>query len=271
MHRVFAAALGAFLVLAGAGRAAEQTVSGCAVVAQAPPRIRLAAQTLLAEALKPGEARISFIGHASFLIESPAGVAAVTDYNDVMRAAAAPDIATMNKAHSTHNSARPEAGIKHLLRGWSPDGGPARHNLIERDMRVRNVSTNIRDWGGGTERDGNSIFVFETAGLCIAHLGHLHHTLDPARLAELGRVDVLMIPVDGSFTMDQAGMIEVIDQIRAPLMLPMHFFSGASLERFIARMSGRYEVKRSESGTTVVSRETLPDKPTLLVLPGRMF
>ena len=65
-------------------------------------------------------------------------------------------------------------------------------------MRVRNVPTNIRNWTGGTERYGNSIFIFEIANMCIAHLGHLHHTLTQQQLDEIGRVDVVMAPVDGN-------------------------------------------------------------------------
>ena len=56
---------------------------------------------------------------------------------------------------------------------------------------MRNVPTNIRTLDGGTERHGNSIFIFEVANLCIAHLGHLHHTLTQQQLNEIGRVDVV--------------------------------------------------------------------------------
>ncbi len=246
-----------------------QTVSGCAMVAAVPPRIRAAA--LHAVSLAQGEVRIAFVGHSTFEIETPAGVRAATDYNDVVRPARTPDVATMNKAHSTHNSRDPDPAIKHLLPGWNPAGGVARHNVLEHDLRVRNIATNIRNWGEGTDYGGNSIFVFEAAGLCIAHLGHLHHTLEPEKLAELGKIDVLMVPVDGSWTMDQHGMIEVIEQIKAPLMLPMHYFSGAALDRFIARLGDRVTVKRSDAPAVTVSRATLPEKPTLLVLPGRLF
>ncbi|MCC2653713.1 MAG: hypothetical protein K0Q60_3879, partial [Microvirga sp.] len=49
-----------------------------------------------------------------------------------------------------------------MLKGWNPAGGPAYHDLTAQDVRIRNVSTNIRSYGGATEYDGNSIFVFET-------------------------------------------------------------------------------------------------------------
>jgi L-ascorbate metabolism protein UlaG (beta-lactamase superfamily) len=134
---------------------------------------------------------------------------------------------------------------------------------------VRNVPTNIRDWGGGTEPDGNSVFVFETADLCIAHLGHLHHPLAPEHLKALGRIDVLLVPVDGSYTLDTAGMIEVLRAVNAPLMIPMHFFGAATLNRFLAAAREHFPVEFGSAAAIRVSREGLPRTPTVLVLPGR--
>ena len=160
--------------------------------------------------------------------------------------AALPDIVTMNHAHCTHYTDRPDPRIPHVLRGWGaePDR-PARHDVQVRDVRVRNVPTNIRDWyDGGTERHGNSIFVFEIAQLCIGHLGHLHHTLTQQQLDEIGRLDVVFAPVDGSMTLDSEGMMEVLQALKAPLIIPMHFFSVYTLQsvsrsRARADMGGR--------------------------------
>ena len=80
----------------------------------------------------------------------------------------------MNKAHRTHYTDFPDPGIEYVLRGWNPDGGPAKHALVVDDVYIRNVTTDIRSWAARLERDGNSIFIFEVAGLCIGHLGHLH-------------------------------------------------------------------------------------------------
>jgi L-ascorbate metabolism protein UlaG (beta-lactamase superfamily) len=161
-------------------------------------------------ALRQDEARLTFIGHATFLLETPQGVWIATDYNDGTRPPVTPDVATMNKAHSTHFSSRPDPAIKHVLRGWNPAGGRASHDLTVQDVRIRNVSTNIRSAGGATEYDGNSIFVFETAQLCIAHLGHLYHTLSAEHLKKLGRIDVLLVAVDGGYTLETFDMMEVL-------------------------------------------------------------
>src|SRR5665213_2098321 len=99
----------------------------------------------------PDGLRISFLGHASFLIETPQGVRAVTDYNGVNIPADPPDIATMNHAHSTHYTDHPDPRIKYVLHGWRNDGKPAQIDLQYRDQHVSNLPTNIRDWQSGTE------------------------------------------------------------------------------------------------------------------------
>ena len=177
-------------------------------------RERIIPAALRLAALKEGEVRINYIGHSTFLIESPKLVRISTDHNDYVKPPILPDIATMNRAHSTHFTDRPDPGIKHVLRGWKEDGSPAGHDLQFQDVRVRSVATNIRDYGGGTQRHGNSIFMFEVANLCIAHLGHLHHTLNQQQLNEIGRVDVVLVPVDGGATLDLEGMIEVLPRSR---------------------------------------------------------
>ncbi|PVE21738.1 hypothetical protein DC522_24845 [Microvirga sp. KLBC 81] len=218
-------------------------------------------------ALGQDEAGLTFLGHATFLIETPQGVRIATDYSDGTRPPVTPDVATMNKAHSTHFSYRPDPAIKHVLRGWNPAGGPAVHDLTVRDVRIRNISTNIRSYGGATEYDGNSIFVFETAHLCIAHLGHLHHTLSPEHLKRLGRIDVLLVPVDGGYTLETFDMMEVLRSINAPLMVPMHFFGPPTLNRFLTSAREHFPIEFSKTAAIRLSRATLPTSPKVLVLP----
>ena len=236
------------------------------LVASGTPRAAPAALRVAA----PGadQVRLTYVGHATFLIESPQLVRIATDYNDFVRPPVLPDIATMNHAHSTHFTDHPDPGIKLVLRGWRDDGKPAGHDVTFKDVRIRSVSTNIRTWAGETERNGNSIFVFEIAGLCIAHLGHLHHTLTQAQLDEIGRIDVVMAPVDGNYTLDLDGMVEVLQSLHAQMIIPMHFFNTYTLERFLARMRQTYRVDFNETPSLVVAKKTMPSSPTVVVLPG---
>jgi len=269
--------MAALAVAAGAGQARAQGAAPPAVkpqmnqscpglVAARPPSAQPAAFRLAA--LNADQVRITFVGHATFLIESPQLVRIATDYNDFVKPPVLPDIVTMNHAHPTHYTDHPDPGIKHVLRGWAGDEKPARIDLQYKDVRVRNVPTNIRRWDGETERHGNSIFIFEIANLCIAHLGHLHHTLTQQQLDEIGRIDVVMVPVDGSYTLDLDGMIEVLHALKAPLMIPMHYFSAYTLDRFLQRVRQEWEVEIAEVPSVVVSKATLPAKPKVLVLPG---
>lgn len=236
------------------------------LVAERPPYAPLVRRV----ALNADQVRISYVGHSTFLLESPRLVRVATDYNDYVRPMLLPDIVTMNHAHSTHYTDAPDPGIKHVLRGWAEDEKPARVDVQYKDVRVRNVPTNIRSWTtGGTERHGNSIFIFEVANLCIAHLGHLHHTLSQAQLNEIGRVDVVMVPVDGGATLDLEGMVEVLRALKAPLMIPMHYFSAYTLDRFLGRVRQDWDVEVAEVPSVVVSKASLPAKPKVLVLPGR--
>ena len=244
----------------------EMTQSCPGLVATRPPFVEPA--TLRLAALERDQVRISYVGHATFLIESPQLVRIATDYNDYVRPPMLPDIVTINHAHSSHFSLSPDAGIKYVLHGWADDEKPARVDLQYKDVRVRNVPTNIRTFEGGTERHGNSIFIFEVANLCIAHLGHLHHTLTQQQLNEIGRVDIVLVPVDGSYTLDLDGMVEVLHALKAPLMIPMHYFSAYTLDRFLQRVRQEWDVEVAEIPSLVASKTTLPAKPKVLVLPG---
>jgi len=215
---------------------------------------------------------IMFVGHSTFRIETPGGIAIATDYAGDAGPGRVPDAVTMNHAHSTHWTPNPDPRIAHVLRGWNPSGdGPAEHLLELDDVVIRNVPTDIRGGWGPAEVDGNSIFVFEVADLCIAHLGHLHHPPDPADYADLGRIDILMVPVDGTYTMAVAEMVEVAKRLKSALVLPMHYFGPGSLQRFLAGMEGEFAVREHGADVLTVSVETLPRTPTVLVMPPVRF
>ena len=177
------------------------------------------------------------------------------------------DVVTMNHAHETHWTPFPDPEIEHVLEGWGSGGKPAEHSLVLGGTLIRNVPTDIRSYGG--EPYGNSIFVFEHGGLCIGHLGHLHHIPTEEQYAALGRLDVVMAPVDGSFTLDIAEMLTVLKRLRAQVVLPMHAFGSGTLARFLKGMEeGGFEIDFDDDNELVLSPETLPDVPTVIVPKG---
>jgi L-ascorbate metabolism protein UlaG (beta-lactamase superfamily) len=211
---------------------------------------------------------IHYIGHASFLIRSAGGLNMVTDFTGFIGSTKMiPDVVTMNHAHDTHWTAFPDPAIPHVLRGWGEEfGAGVDHRLDLGEVLVRNVSTDIRSQFSGIEDHGNSIFIFELAGLCIGHLGHLHHMPNDEQFAAIGRLDVVMAPVDGGMTLDLPTMMAVVKRLRSSIVIPMHWFSGFSLEEFLDGMEDEFAVVRLEGPLLNVRRDALPSQPTIMVL-----
>lgn len=251
--------------------------SQCLAVARTIPHVTFVSFPAAASA--GGEVTITYGGHSTYVIETPGGEIIATDYSGMYTAGMLPTIVTMNRAHSTHYTNRPDPRIKHVLRGWGDGSAPAEHALTVGDVLIRNVTTDIRRGYGGfggfgsydsdgvAVKDGNSIFVFEVAGLCIGHLGHLHHPLIDEHYAQLGRLDILMVPIDGGLTMSIDRMSETTRRLRSSIVLPMHRF-GTTIEEFVAGMKGQFETDIRGERSLSVSLKTLPKQPTVIILKG---
>ena len=217
--------------------------------------------------LANNEVHLTFIGHSTFIIESQRGIRIATDYAGWHGTGPIPDVVTMNHANDNHFTDTPDPVIAHVLRGWNPKGSWAEHNLTVGDVYIRNVPTNIRTWSeAGTEKFGNSIFIFEVAGLCIGHLGHLQHELTAQQFGQIGQLDVVLVAVDGMFTLDHDGVVNVLKELRPRIVIPMHSFG--DLDGFVERLRETHDIEMSISKTVVLSPATMPRKPKLLVLPG---
>lgn len=271
--RLFLSICALMMLAANAAGQDRPPVSQCQLVAEALPAARFA--VFKSEPLEPQLAAldetvtIRFLGHSTFQIETPGGISIATDFNGWLRTARLPDVVTMNKAHSSHYTLTPDPAIATVLHGWNDmaPGEKVEHRVVIGDAYIRNVSTDIRSWGGAFEPNGNSIFIFEVAGLCIGHLGHLHHELTDAHFAEIGRLDVVMVPVDGGLTMGAESMSATIKRLRSALILPMHR-RGPPIETFLAMFDQSFDWKIAGDSAVEVSVRSLPRKPLILVLRG---
>lgn len=243
--------------------------SQCLAVANTVPRATFV--SLKSAAAEKDRVVITYAGHSTYIIETAGGVVAATDFSGDYTAGKSPNVVTMNRAHSTHYTLNPDPAIKHVLRGWNDSDGPIKHALSVGDTFIRNVPTDIRGYRLGSEhimqKDGNSIFIFEVAGLCIGHLGHLHHALDDNHYAAIGRLDIVMVPIDGSMTLSLDKMSDITRRLRASIVLPMHRFA-TPLSDFMARMNGQFEMDLRSERAFTVSLDSLPKKPTIIILDG---
>lgn len=251
------------------GAAQDRIPSHCIALADATSGMEYLHKASFGAPLDDYSVRINYVDHSMFLIETAGGLTVATDFTGFMGTLPViPDVVTMNNAHDTHWTAYPDPAIKHVLKGWAQNGVAADHYLDLGEMLVRNVPTDVRGWGDriSVRPNGNSIFVFEVAGLCIGHLGHLHHEPNAAQYAALGRLDVVMAPVDGGMTLDLDTMTRVIQRLRSSVVIPMHWFSGFSLDQFLDGISGDFAIERNGVSSLEVSLRSLPSRPTVIVL-----
>ncbi len=150
-------------------------------------------------------------------------------------------------------------------------GGRKFHSVKERirDVFLYNIKT-FHDSQGGKKYGLNAVFVLEFDGLRVVHCGDLGHTLNEDQIREIGRVDVLLIPVGGKYTLDERGADKVVEQLNPrKVIIPMHYrtdrakFLPSSVEDFIR---GKASVIRLRSSRFNLETGETAGKPRIVVL-----
>lgn len=154
--------------------------------------------------------KITWYGHACFLVETAEGSAVLDPYSpgSVPGLSLPPlraDLALCSHGHRDHCYAQ---GV--TLTGEKPR------------FRLETLATRHDDQGGEL-RGPNTIHVLEAEGLRLAHLGDLGHLLTPEQIDALGRIDVLLIPVGGHYTIGPETAAEVVRALRPGITVPMHY------------------------------------------------
>ena len=140
-----------------------------------------------------------------------------------------------------------------------------------RDLLVTGVRT-FHDGQRGAERGENVVFAIQIDGVHVCHLGDLGHLLSEDDLAELGPIDVLLVPAGGTFTISAAEAAEVVAQVNPKIVIPMHFaVDGASTdltgpERFLHELAVSEPIRQPKA---VVHASSLPDETQVLILEAR--
>lgn len=154
--------------------------------------------------------KLTWYGHSCFLLETAAGSLVFDPYAPgkvpgLRLPALRADKVICSHAHSDHNHSRAVT-------------------LSGRDFKgeIKSIPS-FHDDSGGKLRGENKITLAEAEGLRIAHLGDLGHLLSGRQLASLGRVDLLMIPVGGFYTIDARTAKELTDALKPAVTVPMHY------------------------------------------------
>ncbi|MBM3173932.1 MAG: MBL fold metallo-hydrolase [Chloroflexi bacterium] len=214
--------------------------------------------------------KLKWLGHACFLITSDGGLRIITDpyavgggvgYSPIRETA---DIVTVSHGHADHNNAATIAGNPEVV----TDVGVRKLKGIE----VKGVDTH-HDESAGKARGNNVVFCFSVDGVKICHLGDLGHRLSSQQVAEIGAVDVLLIPVGGFFTIDAVVASQVCDDLKPRVVVPMHYKT-SKLEYPVAGvddfLKGKKNVKNIDSSEVELKAGQLPGATEIMVLKHAM-
>jgi L-ascorbate metabolism protein UlaG (beta-lactamase superfamily) len=208
--------------------------------------------------------KIKWLGHAAFLITSDSGTRIITDPyapNDDLRYGQideTADIVTISHEHTDHSNIAAVRGKPQVIRGTAEARG----------IKFRAIRT-YHDDAGGRQRGSNTIFCFAVDGVNICHLGDIGHRLRPEQITEMGRVDVLLIPVGGFFTIDVEVASQLCDQLQPGVVMPMHYRNEKvsmpikGVEEFLR---GKSHISRLDSSEVEIKAGELPKTTQIMVL-----
>jgi L-ascorbate metabolism protein UlaG (beta-lactamase superfamily) len=216
-----------------------------------------------------------WFGQACFLIETSQKTQIITDPMEMglykIPEDISPDIVTVSHEHSDHNQVDVVSGSPTVLRGLA-SGGKDFASIQEKikDVTIYTVSS-YHDESQGQERGKNAIFVFQFDGLKVVHLGDLGHVLSAEQVEKIGDVDVVMIPVGGTYTIFGETADKVISQLNPKMIVfPMHFKTegGASFLPYTGDdfVKDKQNVKKIEGNTFVLDISNPPGNPAYIVL-----
>ncbi len=235
---------------------------------------------------EPVSVTLTWLGQSTFVMATSTGLRVLIDPTNPGAYNPAPvegvDAITVSHEHPDHNYVQLAAGSPLVIRGLTAEGF-AQVDRTLKGVRIRTVPA-YHDNEKGARRGRNALFVFEMPGLKVAHLGDLGHKLDAQQAAAMGAVDILMTPVAGGPTMDAHTALEVIDQLQARVVIPMHYatpamaarapaaaaagrrgFSMAGVEEFLKLLDPSVKVEQAGHQVTLTAGK-LPAARTVMVL-----
>lgn len=216
--------------------------------------------------------KITWLGHATFLVEAKDGTRIITDpfeagsYDGAVGYAPisdSADIVTVSHDHADHNAVDAVGGQPEIVRGSE--------SQTVKGIPIRGVST-YHDESRGEDRGRNTIFVMEIDGMRVGHLGDLGHELSDEEAEALGQVDVLLAPVGGYYTIGPEEAKKVAEALGAKVIIPMHYKTDAlgfpiqPVDDFLRLMD---RVERTDGRTIEIGADDVGNGPKVVVLDYR--
>jgi len=123
-------------------------------------------------------------------------------------------VVTMSHQHKGHAYEKGIGGDPKLIKN------PGEYEV--RDVLIIGIAT-FHDDERGVHRGKNTVYLMEIDEVAICHLGDLGHVLTAEQVEEIGRVDVLLLPVGGVSTISAPQAAEMVRQLSPKVIIPMHY------------------------------------------------
>ena len=213
------------------------------------------------------EVRLKFLGHSSFLITAPGGGRAVMDPYVIPVLDPPPDAVTVSNFHETHSMTGPYVGKSEIFFSVTREGKP--NAIDEKFGNLRIASFPQVDGDENHPFVLNTIHVFQAGGICVAHFGNARFGPSPGQIRALGKIHVLLLPIDGSFTVPHDVAAKIVKRIGPNIVIPMHYFGPELTGEFESALKaeGITRVIRPKETELVLTRKRLPPPTTYVVLP----
>ncbi len=126
------------------------------------------------------------------------------------------DIALSTHAHDDHNNLESVAGDPFII------NSPGEYEV--KGAYIHGIKT-FHDNENGAERGLNTIFLVEVEGIRVLHMGDYGDDAnrDAQFIEEVGEVDILLVPVGGTFTIDGQRAARLTKDIEPRFVIPMHY------------------------------------------------
>ena len=162
--------------------------------------------------------KIRYIGHACFAVETNAGLRLVIDPYDnsigLTPVRETADAVLITHHHHDHDYVDGVQGEYTLV------DGPGASQVG--DVRITGI-TLPHDAAGGAERGMVTAYLIEADGLRLLHMGDVGAMPPEDFFSSLGRIDVLMVPIGGRYTVDAVEALSICERVRPNLVIPMHY------------------------------------------------
>ncbi|MFA5134815.1 MAG: MBL fold metallo-hydrolase [Patescibacteria group bacterium] len=170
------------------------------------------------------------------------------------------DIVTVSHDHYDHSNVKAVSGEPFVIKTI----GEYEINTVS----IRGIPS-WHDAEEGKKLGANIIFIFQLEEIRIAHLGDLGTLLTDSQLEHLGNVDILMIPVGGTFTLSGKQAAEVVSQVEPRIAIPMHYKIPKLTEKLdtVAAFCSELGVQpNGEEEKFKVTKKELPAEETKVII-----